>query len=372
MDKAVNKQQLKAALAEKLAKMTPNQRKAALAKLAAKTARANSSGDVSTGDVSTGGVFTGEPAPVKPAAVKSGEKAQATSDYPSSDGVSNAQARLWVFESVQKNSTAYNIVSALHLSLKSSKGSCKSPSQNQSSLQTVIAAIEWSVSQVVERHEILRTRFFDREGLLKTQIMPPEPVALTLETRTEWQLASHETEIQQRIHAWSQSELDLQQPPLLKLKCILLGDGSLVLVMLMHHILADGWSLRLFEQELSECYKHYWNEIGNTNADPQQLRSTLAPLALQYRHYVGWQQQFLDSPQAQQQLAYWQDQLSGAPSHIAFPVCMAEEANFSSITDDLETMATRSHLFDFSAERIAAVDRCASSVAALLWYCCGV
>lgn len=368
MDKAVNKQQLKAALAEKLAKMTPDQRKAALAKLAAKTARANSSGDVSTGDVSTGGVFTGEPAPVKPAPVNSGEKAQAASDYPSSDGVSNAQARLWVFESVQKNSTAYNIVSALHLSLKSSKGQIPSQNQgsgkNQSTLQTVISAIEWSVSQVVERHEILRTRFFDREGLLKTQIMPPEPVALALETRTEWQLASHETEIQQRIHAWSQSELDLQQPPLLKLKGILLGDGSLVLVMLMHHILADGWSLRLFEQELSECYKRYWNEIGNTsrntNADPQQLSSSLAPLTLQYRHYVGWQQQFLDSPQAQQQLAYWQDQLSGAPSHIAFPVCMTEvcmaKVCMAEASNDLETMITRSHLFDFSAERIAAVE----------------
>lgn len=300
----------KATLKAKLAALTPEQRQAALAKLEAKLA--------AKGDKT-------------PKASSTEKNTSSDKSFPSSDGVSNAQARLWVFERVQKDSTAYNIVSALHM--------CGIEDESVDRCGPDINAIEWAVEQIVLRHEILRTRFFDREGLLKTEVMQPAPVKVAIEERPDWLLNTHFSEIESQIQRWSASELNLHQPPLLKLKGILLADGSLVLVMLMHHILADGWSLRLFEQELSGFYRQYVN--GE--------RTNSQPLSLQYRHYVGWQAHFLGGSQAQEQINYWKSVLKDAPARVAFPVCQEP------LPED-NPMATRSYVFDFSPQSISALE----------------
>lgn len=271
-DNTMNKEQLKA----KLASLDPAQRQALLARLQQ------------------------QQAPVTAVAA-----AQTGGSLPPAQGslaVSHAQTRMWLFEKINGSGAAYTIVSALHL-------------QSVTTAAIDVAGIEWAFNQVVRRHEILRSAFVEQHGVLKTLIQPELQLTLPPAVLTQWQLPADQAAVTAQILQWAAVPFELSQTPLLQLRTLSLTDNSIVLVLLMHHIVADGWSLRLLEQELSQYYQQW--QLAQ--------RQPAAALAVQYQHYVAWEQQWLQQAQASQQLDYWRQQLQQAPTSLRLPELLSPQ-----------------------------------------------
>jgi non-ribosomal peptide synthase protein (TIGR01720 family) len=271
-DNTMNKEQLKA----KLASLDPAQRQALLARLQQ------------------------QQAPVTAVAA-----AQTGGSLPPAQGslaVSHAQTRMWLFEKINGSGAAYTIVSALHL-------------QSVTTAAIDVAGIEWAFNQVVRRHEILRSAFVEQHGVLKTLIQPELQLTLPPAVLTQWQLPADQAAVTAQILQWAAVPFELSQTPLLRLRTLSLTDDSIVLVLLMHHIVADGWSLRLLEQELSQYYQQW--QLAQ--------RQPAAALAVQYQHYVAWEQQWLQQAQASQQLDYWRQQLQHAPTSLRLPELLSPQ-----------------------------------------------
>ena len=203
--------------------------------------------------------------------------------------MSFAQQRLWFLEQLQPNSALYHIASLLEI---------------QGSLD--LAALQQSINQIVVRHETLRTTF----GMVDQTPMQLISSELTL-TPVVHNLQALEPE-QRWFVALEQAKasclvpFDLSQGPLVRLELFQLGPEHCLMTVVLHHIIADGWSMELFIQELVSSYEAY-----RAGFHPQ-----LAPLALQYADYSEWQREWLASPRQQQQLDFWQQQLADAPKRL--------------------------------------------------------
>ena len=315
----MNKEQLKA----KLAKLTPQQRKEMLARTQEKKRQLKKAADAAK-----------TPTTVKvPSELKTpGLSEQQLQDY-ASTGVSNAQVRMWMFEKFNDSGAAYNIASAMHLQPDQVKSA--DPGQEVS-----VEGIEWAMNQIIAGHENLRSYFIEVNGLLKTHIQPAQLMTIDQLDAPQWQLPEHRNEVEQQILQWAELPIDLATPPLMGLKSIRLADNSLVLVLLMHHIIADGWSLRLLEQNLSQLYIAW---LGGE-------RNDRTPAKEQYQHFVGWQQQWLEGPKAVAQLDYWKQQLAGAPEQLNLPCDPA-------CSNTLDDLSAKSHILNLSAGTVAQVEQ---------------
>ncbi|NEU79519.1 non-ribosomal peptide synthetase [Nostoc sp. UIC 10630] len=206
--------------------------------------------------------------------------------------LSFAQSRLWFLDQLKPNSAFYNIPGALRL---------------QGQLQ--VTALEQSLCEIIHRHEALRTNFVTVDGQ-PTQIIHPE-TAWTLSI-VDWQyLPTSEQEIaaQQLAIAQAQQPFDLANEPLFRATLVVLSDTEHILLVCMHHIVSDGWSMGVFVQELAALYDAY--------SQGQPL--PLAPLPVQYADFAVWQRQWLQGDVLQTQMAYWQQQLADAPGLLSLP-----------------------------------------------------
>ena len=176
-------------------------------------------------------------------------------------------------------------------------------------------ALQRALDRIVERHEVLRTHFELLEG-----------EAGAAHCRCECGLSScgqhdlrGEPDREEQVRYWSQqeadAEFDLQHGPLIRGRLLQLAEQEHVLLVTMHHIVSDGWSLGIFTRELSALYRAF----SQGEADP------LAPLSIQYADYALWQRQWLSEP-LQQQLMYWKQELQGAPALISLPTDHARPA----------------------------------------------
>ena len=208
-------------------------------------------------------------------------------------GLSPSQQRMWLFEKIEGSSSAYNVVSALHL-----RGALD------------VEALEFAFNQLVRRHEILRTRFVELEGVATQAIEP----SLEIEVRRVDARHLRFEGDQERVLELVAEEIDvdfrLDTLPLLKVSALSLADDETVLICIIHHILADGWSLRLLEREISDEYRAF---VEGRRA-PAEARG------LQYRHYVGRQKEWLESAGARAQAAYWGERLDGSAPPLALPL----------------------------------------------------
>ena len=118
-----------------------------------------------------------------------------------------------------------------------------------------------------------------------------------------------EREAQQAVNEVGRRPFDLGGGPLLRAQLVRLGETEHVLVVVMHHIASDGWSLGVFARELSRLYEAY--QAGR--------ESPLAELGIQYRDYAQWQREWLSGAVLEEQLSYWREQLSGAPAVLELP-----------------------------------------------------
>lgn len=264
-------------LKDRLARLTPEQRAALLRKLGAApgAAPAGASASSATAMVQPAGGQT--PAGDETAAVPAG-------------ALSPAQQRMWVFERMTGDASAYTIASVLRI---------------RGALDPV--ALEGAINAIVRRHEALRTTFVDVDGVPEARIadalhIPVEQVVL------ETGEGDAESALHATIRARVADPFVLDAGPLLRLALVRMSDDDWALVATMHHIIADGWSLRLIERELSAGYAAH---IAGGMAEPP------VP-ALQYRHYVAWQHDWLQR-HAAAQLAYWTRTLEGAPPCWSMP-----------------------------------------------------
>ncbi|MCH7346007.1 condensation domain-containing protein, partial [Pelomonas sp. CA6] len=111
----------------------------------------------------------------------------------------------------------------------------------------------------------------------------------------------------------AEQPFDLAQGPLIRGRLLHLSAREHVLLLTLHHIVADGWSLGVLMRELDLLYRAYAHEGMDPSEDP------LPAPALQYADYTLWQRQWLSGALLQQQLAYWRERLAGAPALTTLP-----------------------------------------------------
>jgi amino acid adenylation domain-containing protein len=206
--------------------------------------------------------------------------------------LSFAQTRLWFLDQFESNSSFYNIPLALRL-----EGTLNS--------QVLIQSLE----EICDRHEALRTNFITVDGIATQVIQTQTPWTVTIVDLQH--LSSSEQEIASQQLAQNQAiqPFDLARDPLIRATLVVLSETEHLLLVCMHHIVSDGWSMGVFLQELTDLY----------NAYIQNQPSSLKPLPIQYGDYTLWQKQWLQGDILQRQLDYWQKQLADAPALLSLP-----------------------------------------------------
>jgi amino acid adenylation domain-containing protein/FkbM family methyltransferase len=172
-----------------------------------------------------------------------------------------------------------------------------------------MAALEAGINHIVERHEVLRTVFTTRDDLPAQIILPHAPFALEFVRLDSAGEADGGETLNRLVQEEAQRPFDLTRGPLLRAKLIRAGEREHVLVVTMHHIVADGWSVEIFMRELAALY-----EAGTRGVEAQ-----LPALPVQYADYAVWQRGWLRGEELERQLNYWKQQLEGAPTTIKLP-----------------------------------------------------
>ncbi|MCI0396601.1 MAG: amino acid adenylation domain-containing protein [Chloroflexi bacterium] len=207
--------------------------------------------------------------------------------------LSFAQQRLWLLNQITPNNPAYQIPGAVQL---------LGPLNVQ--------ALQHCLEEIVRRHEALRTTFPTVEGNPVQRIHRDYYLELPVLDLAHLPAERREAAAREIAEAEAKRPFNLAEGPLLRMTLIRLGPDNHVLLMMMHHIICDGWSLvRVFVSEMAALYRAF--------ADHQP--SPLPELPIQYADYAIWQRKLFDSGFMAGQLAYWQEQLAGAAPVLPLP-----------------------------------------------------
>jgi len=203
--------------------------------------------------------------------------------------LSFAQQRLWFLHQLAENNPQYNMPSVLQIS---------------GELDVVV--LEQTFNEVVRRHEVLRTSFRVIEGEPVQVIADPEPLWLPLIDLQELAPEERETDTRTRIAEWIAMPFDLSVSPLLRVMLLKLAPDDHVLVVAMHHIVSDGWSMGVLIREVTALYAAFL----------KRQPSPLPELVVQYADFAVWQRSWLDGAVLEEQLGYWRNQLQDAPAYL--------------------------------------------------------
>ena len=205
--------------------------------------------------------------------------------------LSHAQERLWIIDQLSPGNSAYNMPLAFCID---------GPLD--------IDAFNRALQTIVQRHESLRTRIaMSEEGVPCQQIMPPEAIALEQLDYSDSPQAMDKARA--LFNTTAATAFDLMNEPLCRLQLVRLDKQRHVFIACLHHIIADGWSLTVLQQELSQLYQAFHQTLDNPLPYP----------AIQYADFAMWQRQYLQQDHQQQQLQYWLDTLRDIPPHLNLP-----------------------------------------------------
>ncbi|WP_038717326.1 non-ribosomal peptide synthetase [Burkholderia pseudomallei] len=204
--------------------------------------------------------------------------------------LSLAQQRLWFLTQLEGVSEAYHMSGAVRLD---------GPLNRE--------VLQRALNRIVMRHEALRTCFAREEGEPIQVIQPHADLTVSYHDLREAEQSEQRAKDLSQAHASAPFDLSRDLP--VRVLLLQLADEAHVVQVVMHHIASDGWSVGVFLQELSALYGSFIAEQG----DP------LAPLPLQYADYAAWQRRWLASGQLEKQGAFWQTNLSGAPTLLELP-----------------------------------------------------
>ncbi|OFA06937.1 non-ribosomal peptide synthetase [Duganella sp. HH101] len=203
-----------------------------------------------------------------------------------------AQQRLWFFDRMAPGGALYNMPLALRLA-------------GALSVEAMARALE----TIVERHEALRTTFASDDGAPLTVFRAPGPLALPVTDLTTLDSGGRQAEAERLMLAEARAPFDLAAGPLLRAGVLRLAPQEHVLLVTVHHIVSDGWSIGVLMQEMVELYAAFI-----AGRPP-----VLAPLPIQYADYAQWQRQWLAGEARQRQIDYWTARLAGAPTLLSLP-----------------------------------------------------
>jgi len=220
--------------------------------------------------------------------------------------LSFAQQRLWFLHRLEPESPVYNMPAALHLPGRLDRA-------------TLAAAL----GEVARRHESLRTRCIAIEGEPVQVVDPPAPVPVPEIDLAGLPAARRLEEARRLAREEALRPFDLGDPeggPLLRTALVRLGEAEQLLLLTMHHVISDGWSLRVLARELSALY----------DAGLERRPSPLPELAIQYGDYAVWQRGWLRGEVLEAELAHWRTRLAGAPPVLDLPLDRPRPARLSS------------------------------------------
>jgi amino acid adenylation domain-containing protein len=212
--------------------------------------------------------------------------------------VSYAQERLWFLDQLEPGSPAYNVVAAYRLT---------GPLD--------VDALEQALQEVVRRHEALRTTFTAVDGqpvqVIHSQLQRHSDGALAVVDLAHLERHSDgaEAEARRLMGLERRAAFNLEEGPLLRASLLRLGAEEHILLLSVHHIVTDGWSMGILRRELSALYHAF------SKGQP----SPLPELAIQYADYATWQREWLQGQVLEAQLAYWLAHLHPLPPALDLP-----------------------------------------------------
>jgi amino acid adenylation domain-containing protein len=194
-----------------------------------------------------------------------------------------AQQRLWFLDQLVPGNAFYNMPNVVRL------GSIN------------VADLRRSLSALVARHETLRTTFRKHASGVSQVIGEPYEVDLPVVDLSTLDGKQQDAEVSRRVFEDAFTPFDLAAGPLMRAQVLRLGKSEHLLLVTMHHIISDGWSMPVFYRDLTAFYEAFSN-----GREP-----SLAALPLQYADFAVWQRDWLSGPVLEKQLSYWRDQLDG-------------------------------------------------------------
>jgi acyl carrier protein len=200
-----------------------------------------------------------------------------------------SQERLWFIQQLKPQSAAYNLTVISRL---------RGPLD--------LSVLERSLNEIIQRHQVLRTAFIFSDNRLLQLVQSPSELKLEVVDLCAIPPAQREGELHRRVNTEVHKPFMLDRPPLLRATVLQLGEADQVLMIVLHHIVADGWSLGVFSWELTTLY-------GAFAADKP---SRLPPLSMQFGDFAVCERQEVQGDRLQQQLAYWREQLRGPLSPL--------------------------------------------------------
>ena len=200
--------------------------------------------------------------------------------------LSFAQERLWFLEQLEPGSAVYNICRASRLTG-----------------QLNIAALESSLTEILRRHEILRSQIRIVDGRpvqVAVAVSRFEVPVIDLRSLTE---PERDREVQDRIKAEAERQFDFSAGLFLRAVLLQISDDQHILILTTHHIVSDAWSMGILTQEVWTLYDAY------ANGNPPDRED----LPIQYADYAAWQREWLQGDVLESQLSYWKEQLKELP-----------------------------------------------------------
>jgi amino acid adenylation domain-containing protein len=198
--------------------------------------------------------------------------------------VSYAQERLWFLDQLSPGTASFNMPHAIRFDFPIDLG-----------------ALERAINEIVRRHAMLRTTFTADDGLPRQVVHAELKVGLNVVDLSGLPTSRREEELQRLANEETQRPFDLASGPLLRTTIWRTGPTASVFLLILHHIVSDGWSLGVFFEELGALYQAF--VAGRP--------SPLPPLSIQYHDFSVWQREHLSGHELEAQLAYWKTQLTG-------------------------------------------------------------
>ena len=240
--------------------------------------------------------------------------------------LSFAQQRLWFIDQLAPGGTVYNIPLAVRLS-----GELK------------VLALEQTLNEIIRRHEVLRTSFAVVDEQPVQVIAPAVSLSLTVQELTSLPEPEREAEVLRLAEAEAHQPFELSRGPLLRVKLWRLSESEHVVLLTMHHIITDGWSLGVLINEVAALYRAF------AAGEPVPLPE----LPVQYADFALWQRERWQGEELERQLGYWRQQLAEAPALLELPTDRPRPP--------LQTFNGADEAFTLSAETTQALQRLSRS-----------
>ena len=217
--------------------------------------------------------------------------------------LSFAQEQLWFLQHLEPKLTAYNLPRVLRLS-----GGLD------------VQALEAAFTAIIERHAVLRTRFFEQDSVPMQVVEPAQPFALNIIDLSNYPSSEREAQLHKAVKAVVSHVFDLERAPTMVGCLIKLDKREQVLALCLHHIVSDAWSNPILARDLADAYRMALRQAGTPH---------LPSLPLQYIDYAAGQRERAESGALEADLAYWQRYLGDELPALELPLDFKRPLNQS-------------------------------------------